>query len=155
DTSQGKTALLFVLLNSPMGKQEDTVQTLLQIARLTISEKALFLEQYGPSYLLAGQSIQLLLDLFAELTNSPLQTEKMHILFRWLDSSLGQQETMVETLLHIACLTVEEKALFLDKYGPSYLSSSKLTPLLLDMFAELANSPLQTKKMRVLFTWLD
>ena len=158
-TYQQKMSLLFVLLDSPMGKQDSTVKTVLQIARLTIQEKALFLEHSGTYYLSEGKLVKDLLNMFTELANHNLHQEKMRVLFSWLGSphlapSLNASEKKLASILVRAALSIDQISEFFKNYGEKYIPSYPGSPTLINLFETYARSRTELR-ISFLNIWLQ
>ena len=133
-------SLFFLLLDSPIGQEERNVHLLLQRARLTLSEKAVFLERYGPYYLPDQRLTQTLLAMFGDVVNADsdhFHKEKMHLLFSWLASPhlvswLDNPQTgnNLAQVLDKACLNTPERVTFLRYHGERYLSLYPQLPIL-------------------------
>jgi hypothetical protein len=135
--------LLFLLLDSEMGREAGVIEHLLGMVHLSLAEQVSFLKRYGPTYLYAGgRHADIILELFGELVkdeqglaNGELVKHKngrvkMDVLFSWLNA-LFFEEKLLTIMLKTASLNVEERRQFLQRYGENYIKQYPRSTFLL------------------------
>ena len=169
---QGKMQLLFLLLDSPIGEDENTVKALLTYAQLnipeTILQQALFLKQYGPRYLPDPKMTKTIMDMFVEVAQSHQQQEKMQVLFAWLASphlrswfssfsSLKNSVTKTTNfsrILQAAQLNAGQGGELLLHFGPTYIPLYAGSQTLISLFKNYAQQR-TPQRIEILSTWLS
>ena len=158
-----KLRLLFILLDSAMGKYEDNAKRLLRTARLTAEEKAPVLQHYGQQYLpLPNKMSHPVLEMFGEFVRNDVHKEKMLVLFSWLEFPLlstwfdspPMGEKNLEMVLNIAHLNMEESGDFFKHYGQKYIFLYPRSSALLNLFKRFAESGAELR-LYLLYIWLN
>lgn len=162
-----KLSLLFLLLDSAMGQQENNVERLLKDAQLSVFKDVVaLLKRYGSQYLpSSGKNAKTILRMFDELAKSddPLvKVSKMDVLLTWLASHqlshwldlspIGEEHLAM--LLTTARMDVKESEEFFRRYGQKYIRLYPWSATLIDLFDRYARTP-GDLRMHLLFIWLN